>query len=89
MFRQVREGRIAEAETIQKQVLRLSAVVYSQTKESTSYLRGLKAAMSILGVCGPFLAEPLSVLPEENVERIREFLDGREWQELPGRIAIG
>ncbi len=89
IFRLMREGRRVEAEAIQKQVLRLSAVVYSQTKESTSYLRGLKAAMSVLGVCGPFLAEPLFVLPDENVERIRDFLNGQAWQEFTGRIATG
>lgn len=86
MFLLVRARRYAEAQEIQQRVLRLSGVVYSQTKESTSYLRGLKAAMSVLGLCGPYLAEPLSVLPEENVEQIRVFLNGPEWQELTDRI---
>lgn len=89
MFHLARAQRYAEAQEIQRRVLKLSGVVYSQTKESTSYLRGVKAAMSVLGLCGPFLAEPLSVLPDENVERIRAFLTGPEWQEFTGRIAIG
>jgi 4-hydroxy-tetrahydrodipicolinate synthase len=82
MYRLAREGRRGEAGELQQRVLRLSAVVYAQTKESTSYLRGVKAAMSVLGLCQPYLAEPLSALPEENVARIREFLSGAEWRSL-------
>ncbi len=74
LYQHAAHGRWDAAAEIQERVRALSAVVYAQTADATSYLRGLKAAMEVLGLCRPHFAEPLAPLPEANVSAIRAFL---------------
>lgn len=74
LFAHAIAGRTCEAERMQRQILQLSAAVYNQTPEATSYLQGLKSALAVLGLCGDFLAEPLSPLDRPKREAIRRFL---------------
>lgn len=48
----------AEAERLQQIVLRLSRGIYSAGTYSSSYLKGMKCALSIAGLCGTAMAVP-------------------------------
>lgn len=50
---------------LQQRILRLSAKVYGVGHAPSSYLTGLKAALSLIGLCDDRLSEPLSSLPED------------------------
>ena len=45
-------------ETLHKRVMRISASIYSVGRYESSYLKGLKCALSFMGICSDFLAEP-------------------------------
>ncbi len=52
-------GRHSEAEVFQNLIVRVAKTIYTVGPAQTSYLRGLKCALSLLGVIEDVLAEPL------------------------------
>jgi 4-hydroxy-tetrahydrodipicolinate synthase len=75
-------GRQGEAQALQNLVIRISEAVYAVGPPETSYLRGLKHALSILGVIEDVLAEPLQKFNTaeraELEKRFRRLLDAPE-----------
>ena len=60
---------------LHERVLRISSTVYAVGKHGSAYLKGLKCALSLLGICDDFLAEPFSrFLPPER-EQVRRHLE--------------
>ena len=53
------DGRGGEAEQLQQTVIQIADALYSVGASETSYLRGLKRALTLLGVIQDVLAEPL------------------------------
>ena len=45
-------------ESLQRKVMQISTSIYSVGKYESSYLKGLKCALSCIGICSDFLAEP-------------------------------
>ena len=67
---------------LQKQILEIATLLYTVGKYNSSYLKGLKGAASLLGLCNNYLASPLKPFLEkemlqisENLERIKSHLD--------------
>jgi 4-hydroxy-tetrahydrodipicolinate synthase len=78
LYEAAAQGRLDEARPLQDLILRISSAIYSRTDEATSYLRGLKCALRVMGLCREVFAEPLSPLPEPARKEIEEFLSGFE-----------
>ena len=79
LFDAIQSGSQAQAQSLQDLVVRIANQLYTVGSPKTSYLRGMKAALAALGVCGDMLAEPLHVFdPDE-----REELDSRLGRLLP------
>ncbi len=55
-------------------VMQISTTIYSVGKYKSSYLKGLKCALSVLGICNDFMAEPFHRFREPEREKIREAL---------------
>jgi dihydrodipicolinate synthase/N-acetylneuraminate lyase len=51
-------GDLARAQALQKQIQRVSDSLYRIGKHSSSIIKGIKCALSCLGVCDDFMAEP-------------------------------
>jgi dihydrodipicolinate synthase/N-acetylneuraminate lyase len=83
LFRAAVGGCNPEAARLQAKVLQMSRVVYSQKADGSSYLRGLKSALEILGLCGGWPAEPLAPLEYPFQENIRAFLEKFQWVAQP------
>jgi 4-hydroxy-tetrahydrodipicolinate synthase len=49
---------ISAVEALHKKVMQISKAIYGVGKYESSYLKGLKCALSCMGVCDDFLAEP-------------------------------
>ena len=47
---------------LQKLILRISARIYSIDRSGSAYLRGLKTALSLMGICNDYMSEPLRQL---------------------------
>jgi dihydrodipicolinate synthase/N-acetylneuraminate lyase len=60
---------------IQDLIGRIAGQIYTVGPASTSYFRGLKAALAELGACGETLAEPLSVFNQEEKAELRSRLN--------------
>ena len=53
-----RAGNIARAQELQQQIQRVSDSFYRIGKHSSSIIKGIKCALSCLGICDDFMAEP-------------------------------
>jgi 4-hydroxy-tetrahydrodipicolinate synthase len=74
LYRAAVGGNREEAERLQNLVSRVSDAVYKIGPSSTSYFRGLKAALAYLGVCNDLLAEPLERFNEKERQELHERL---------------
>lgn len=75
LYRANVEGRSAEAEALQARLMRLSGQIYGLGGYGSSFLKGLKAAMSICGLCENVLAPPHLPLDERGCAVVRERLE--------------
>ena len=64
-------GPIQELEAV---VMRISEAVYHRSPAASSYLRGMKCALSLLGRCGNVLAEPYQPYGTAEAEMMRKVL---------------
>jgi 4-hydroxy-tetrahydrodipicolinate synthase len=74
MYEAAVTGDLRQVSVLQQRILRLSSKIYSVGISPSGYLTGLKAAMSILGLCDSRLSEPLSPLPPDRVAVIERHL---------------
>lgn len=66
-----------DLETIKKlqwQVMRISTSLYSIGRYSSSYLKGLKCALSLLGICDDYISYPYRRFRNEEREKVRAAL---------------
>jgi 4-hydroxy-tetrahydrodipicolinate synthase len=55
--------------------MRISANIYSVGRYGSSFLKGLKCALSCLGICNDFLAEPFHRFREPERQVVQRHLD--------------
>jgi len=60
---------------IQEKVLQISSTIYTVGRYGSSYLKGLKCALSIMGICSDYLADPFHHFKEEERTKIRKSLE--------------
>ncbi len=69
------QGRdLARVAALHDQVMRISSGIYCVGQSGLSYLRGLKCALSLLGICDDFLAEPFQKFGSPERTRIEQVL---------------
>ncbi len=56
------------------QVMRISNTVYSVGRHGSSFIKGLKCALSCLGICDDFMAEPFHRFRQPQREQIAQYL---------------
>lgn len=60
---------------LHNKVLEISSRIYTVGRYSSSYLKGVKCALSLMGICSDFLAEPLHRFREPERKIIQEYLE--------------
>lgn len=60
--------------TLQQKVMQISTTIYNVGSFGSSYLKGLKCALSLMGVCNDFMAEPFHRFNEPERKKIEEAL---------------
>jgi 4-hydroxy-tetrahydrodipicolinate synthase len=75
---------IEKVRNLQQKVMRISTGIYSKSKYASSYLKGLKCALSIAGICNDFPAMPFSHFNEEYRKEIE-----KEMTEIEGMLNVG
>lgn len=68
-------GDQARAMQLHARIMDLSAGIYSVNNSASSYLRGLKCAVSLLGICRGALAEPYSSFGPAETDAVRQALE--------------
>jgi 2-dehydro-3-deoxy-D-pentonate aldolase len=74
LFEAISSGSFEEAERLQELVSKIAEMIYTVGAPSTSYLRGMKAALAELGICKNALAEPLHPFESSDLEELRTRL---------------
>lgn len=60
---------------LQEQVMNISLSLYNIGKYASSYIKGIKTALNLLGVCDDFMAEPFHKFKETEREIVRKELE--------------
>jgi len=68
-------GKLAEVRLLHDRVLRLATGIYRVGSYGAGFLKGIKCALSLMGICGEALAEPYVPLDGEHREHIRARLE--------------
>lgn len=63
-----------KAQPLERQVQRLQETVFAVGHHPSAYLKGLKCALSLLGICDDFMAEPFARFRAPERERVRRQL---------------
>ncbi len=67
---------------LQQIVMQISTTIYSVGHFGSSYLKGLKCALSVMGICNDFMAEPFRKFKEPERNRIKQLLNDLNYKEL-------
>jgi 4-hydroxy-tetrahydrodipicolinate synthase len=78
LFADLHEAAPGEEAALQRQVLQLQRTVFAVGRHPSSYLKGLKCALSLLGICDDFMAEPFARFRARERERVRRHLSALE-----------
>ena len=73
-YEAARSGNLALARERHARIMAISDSVYRVGHHSSSYLKGLKCALSLQGLCNDFMAEPFHHFREPERERVRQAL---------------
>jgi dihydrodipicolinate synthase/N-acetylneuraminate lyase len=67
---------------LQQIVMQVSTTIYKVGHHGSSYLKGLKCALSVMGICNDFMAEPFHRFKEPERMKIRQMLEELNYREL-------
>jgi 4-hydroxy-tetrahydrodipicolinate synthase len=70
------KGDLKEVARLQEMVMEIADEIYAMGSYGSSFLKGLKASMSILGIGNGYLATPLSAFENDQIEAIKKKLIG-------------
>lgn len=65
---------LEKVNALQEVVMQISTTVYRVGPHESSYLKGLKCAVSLMGICGDLMAEPFRAFGPEERAKVREHL---------------
>jgi dihydrodipicolinate synthase/N-acetylneuraminate lyase len=65
---------LPKVEVLHQKVMKLSNAIYTVGRYASSYLKGLKCALSCVGICSDFMAEPFHRFRQEEHDRIQQYV---------------
>jgi len=74
LYHAARNRDLDKIQTLQGKVMQISSTIYNVGSFGSSYLKGLKCALSVLGICSDFMAEPFHRFNEPEREKIKKAL---------------
>jgi dihydrodipicolinate synthase/N-acetylneuraminate lyase len=75
LYEAARAKDMARVASLHRAVMRLNATIFRVGQYGSSFLKGLKCALSCLDICSDFLAEPFHRFREPQRETIRRYLE--------------
>jgi 4-hydroxy-tetrahydrodipicolinate synthase len=80
LYNAVLAGNSDKVYQLQKVVMQISMTIYSQGRHPSSYLKGLKASLKIMGICNDFIAEPFHKFRDKERQSIESSLKQLDYQ---------
>lgn len=74
LYNAARDKDLMRVKLLQDKVMQISSTIYGVGHYGSSYLKGLKCALSIKGICNDFMAEPFHKFKDPERKRIEEAL---------------
>lgn len=74
LCRAFQEGNLKRAGELQKQIQRVSSMLYRVGKHPSTIVKGIKCTLACLGICDDFMAEPFHRFRSEEREKIKARL---------------
>jgi 4-hydroxy-tetrahydrodipicolinate synthase len=74
LYEAARAAQLDKIATLHAQVMRLGETIYSVGKHRSAFIKGLKCALSCLGICDDFMAEPFQRFAAPEREQVERFL---------------
>ena len=74
LYDSARAGDRERARALHAKVLEISGALYSANRATTAMIKGLKCALSCLGICGDFMADPFTRHTSAERERIQKVI---------------
>ncbi len=71
LYKAAIEKDLEQVARFHSRVMQISTTIYSVGKYKSSYLKGLKCALSCMGICSDFMAEPFHRFREPEREKVR------------------
>ena len=75
MYKAAVRGDLDEVRKLQKRIMQISATLYSIGKYSSSYLKGVKCALDLLGLCGGYIEWPYREFQPSERAKVRKALE--------------
>ena len=75
LYNAARSRDLPAAGALHARVMQISTTIYSVGRYESSFLKGLKCALSCLGICSDFLAEPFHRFRAAERDMIRRHLE--------------
>jgi len=75
LYNAARSKELPKVEALHKKVMQISTTVYSVGQYESSFLKGLKCALSWMGICSDFIAEPFHRFRTAERDIIRQHLE--------------
>ena len=66
---------VARVQELQRRIMQISVSIYTVGKYGSSYLKGVKCSLSLLGICSDHLSQPYRKFRDEERGRIRAALE--------------
>ncbi|MCD8261436.1 MAG: dihydrodipicolinate synthase family protein [Bacteroides sp.] len=79
LYNVAERGDLQEVRRLQQTIMQISMTIYTVGKYGSSYLKGVKCVLGILGVCNDHLAAPFYKFEEPEKERIRQALQALQF----------
>ena len=70
------EGDFEKMAILHERIMQISTTIYSVGKYKSSYLKGLKCSLALMGICDDFMAEPFHRFRVSERDVIRRYLIG-------------
>jgi 4-hydroxy-tetrahydrodipicolinate synthase len=74
LYQAAARGDIDTVVVLQAKVMKLSSTVYSVGQHASAFLKGVKCALSCLGICDDAMAEPFQRFRNSEREQIQRYL---------------
>lgn len=74
LYNAAKNANLEEMRRLQEKIMQISATIYTVGQHGSSYLKGLKCALNLLGICSDYVAAPFHKFEQREREKIWKAL---------------